>query len=70
MVLDNGECYFFGPSKVDYITASKFCLTRGLRLAEVTRDEDQATLQKIIRGTRVTLAMNYLGPLNRFNYLF
>ena len=52
--LDTNECYFFGPNQVDYITASKFCLTRGLRMAEVLTDEDQTNLQRLIRGTRVT----------------
>ena len=60
MRLDTDECYYFGPNEVDYITASKFCLTRGLRMAEILSDEDQTNLEKIIRGTRVKVFYTYL----------
>ena len=51
----SGACYTFGPSGVDYVTASQYCLSRGLMMAEIHAEEDQRNIEDLIRGTKVMI---------------
>lgn len=59
----SGRCYVAGPKGVDYTTASKYCITRGLRMVEIHDEEDQKALETIVQGaSNVWLGADNLGP--------